>query len=179
MDKAKRTGSPSSGRLKRVGKTPLHFFINKNLHRRLHINRGTNEMTTWCYPLDRRITYTYTDAKARMEPAFSTREVSEMLNRSIISINMAMYHGHLQKPQSSYSIGSGKKHRHYWHEDDIMAAHDYYSTLHRGRPRNDGLITPQHLPTKRELRAMIRGDNILYVQNANGEFVPTWRAEEF
>lgn len=179
MDRKAGSGAASSRRLKRVSKTPLYFYINDNLHRRLQINRGANEMTTWCYPLARRITYTYTDAKLRMQPAFRTVEVAAMLMRSKYVLEEAIIEGNIEPPQFTYGLESGNKYKYMWAEKDIMAAHAYFSTVHRGRKRKDGLITPQKLPTPLELRSMIRGDTILYVQNEFGEFVPTWKAEEF
>lgn len=150
------------------------------LHKSLHINRGADTITTWCYPLHRRVAYTYSDVKKRKEPAFTTQEVADMLMRSRLTLEHAILNGDIEAPQHTYGLNEHKrKFKYMWHESNIMEAHAFLSTVHRGRPRNDGLVTPQKLPTERELRAMIRQEHILYVRNSKGEFVPVWRAEEF
>jgi hypothetical protein len=69
--------------------------------------------------------------------------------------------------------------QHIWSEKDIMGILDFLSTVHRGRPRKDGEITPGYLPTPRELRAMIHEEGTtLYVKHGD-QFIPSWRAKEF
>lgn len=157
-----------------------YFYLNKNLHRRLHINRGADTITTWCYPLHKRVAYTYSDVKRRMEPAYTTKEVGQMLNRGRLTLEHAILNGDIEEPQFTYGLNEHKKKFKYmWHEDNIMEAHAFLSTVHKGRPRKDGLVTPYRLPTARELRAMIRQQEILYVKDDNGEFRPVWQAEDF
>lgn len=99
-----------------------------------------------------------------------------MIGRSRQQIEEAMIAGHVAKPSFTYALNENKKmFQHMWHEDDIIALHKYFSGVHRGRPRKDGKITPQHLPTLRELRAMIRQEQVLYVKQGD-TFVPTWAA---
>lgn len=175
---ARKDGSSSNGR-KRTGKLK-YFYLNKNLHKSLHINRGTDTIITWCYPLHKRIAYTYSDTKIHREFAFSTQEVGQMLNRKRLTLEHAILRGHIEEPQYTYGIDESKnKYQYMWHEDNIMEMHAFLSTVHRGRPRKDGLITPAALPTVRELRAMIRQEHVMYVKNDAGEFVPVWKAPDF
>lgn len=149
------------------------------LHKKLHINRGADTITTWCYPQRKRIAYTYTDVKKRMEPAFTTKEVSKMMMRVRKQVQEAISEGKVAPPQFTYGLNEDMKKRAYmWHEDDILRLHAYFTTVHRGRPRADGKITPQKLPTARELRAMIRQREILYVK-VGDRFEPVWDAEDF
>jgi hypothetical protein len=101
-----------------------------------------------------------------------------MLNRHFDRLERAILEGNLEEPQYTYGLTpNGRKHSYMWSERDIMEAHAYFSTVHRGRPRKDGMITPQKLPTARELRAMIRQEQILYVKDGE-QFVPTWAATD-
>jgi len=149
------------------------------LHKKLHINRGQDQITAWCYPLHKRVTYTYSDVLHSKGPAFTTVEVGQMINRSRVSIERALINGDIEAPQMTYGLNERKnKFKYMWSEKDVLAIHAFYSTVHRGRPRKDGLITPGHMPTVRELRAMMRDEEILYVKQGDS-FLPTWRAEQF
>jgi hypothetical protein len=158
----------------------MYFYLNGNLHKKLHINRGADQIITWCYPLEKRVAYTYSDVKKNHKPAFSTQEAAKMLWRSRLTLERAIIRGDIRAPQYTYGIDENKrKFKYMWSEDDIMEAHAYLSTVHQGRPRHDGLVTPQRLPTARELRAMIRQEQVFYVRGEDGEFRPVWRAEDF
>lgn len=175
---AGKTGTAPHGR--RKSKPLNYFYLNENLHKRLHINRGADTIMTWCYPLHKRVAYTYSDVKRRMEPAYTTKEVGLMLNRGRLTLEHAILNGDIEAPQFTYGLNEHKrKFKYMWHEKNILEAHAYLSTVHRGRPRNDGLITPARLPTVRELRAMIRQEDILYVRDPDGTFRPVWKAEDF
>jgi len=166
------------------GKFPTYFYLRRDgeplLHRRLHINRGTDVIEAWCYPLAKRVAYTYTDTRDRYEPAFTTPEVCQMLNRGHYHMRRAIMEGKVEPPQFTYGLDANRNKRKYmWHENDIIKAHDFFSHQHYGRPRKDGRITPRPIPTVRELRAMIRQEQVVYVKNSEGEFVPAWKAQDF
>lgn len=175
---ANEAGSGANGR--RRSRKLNYFYLNKNLHKSLHINRGADTITTWCYPLHKRVAYTYSDVKKFKEPAFTTQDVCAMLMRTRKVIEEAILDGNITPPQYTYGLNEHKrKFKYMWHEDNILEAHAFLSTIHRGRPRKDGLVTPQKLPTVRELRAMIRQEQIFYVRGDDGEFRPVWRAPDF
>lgn len=162
-------------------KKPLnYFYINGLLHKKLRINRSQDEIITWCYPLGKRVTYTYSQVIRNKEPAFTTQQVCAMIGRGRTAVELALMNGEVEKPQYTYSLSDTekKKYKHMWSEQDIMSLHDYLSTRHRGRPRNDGLVIPQAMPSKRELRALIRNEEIFYVKDGD-EFKPIWRAQDF
>lgn len=163
-----------------TSRRPLnYFFLNDLLHKKLHINRGKDTITTWCYPLEKRVAYTYTDVKKNMQPAFTTVQAAKMLNRRRITLERAILAGDIETPQFTYGLDENKnKFKYMWNEKNILEAHAFLSTQHYGRARKDGLITPRKLPTLRELRAMIRQDEILYVK-VGDEFRPVWEAEDF
>lgn len=158
----------------------LYFYYNGDLHKKYHIHRGNDVLTAWNYPKGKMEKYVYSDVRKNGSKAFSTKQVCNMLNRGRTQVEMAIVNGMFPAPQHSYSVDENRNmFAYYWSEQDILNAHEYFSTVHRGRPRKDGLITPQALPTRAELRAMIRQGTVFYVQTESGEFVPTWEAEKF
>jgi hypothetical protein len=162
-----------------------YFFLDVSdngplLHKSLHINRGADTITTWCYPLHKRVAYTYSDVRKNKQPAFSTKEAGRMLNRGRLTLEHAILRGDIEAPQFTYGLNEHKrKVKYMWHEANILEAHAYLSTLHHGRPRNDGLVTPAPLPSVRELRAMIRQEEMLFIRRDDGTFVPVWKAPDF
>lgn len=174
-------GSRKSGKL-------TYFFLDGELdgkvvpllHKSLHINRGADKIITWCYPLERRVAYTYSETKKHRDPAFSTVETAKMLNRGRLALERAIINGDISRPQFTYGLNEHKRmFKYMWHESNIMEAHAFLSTVHFGRPRADGVVVPKRLPTARELRAMIRQEHILYVKGDDGEFKPVWLAPDF
>lgn len=157
-----------------------YFYLNGKLHKKLLINRAADTIITWCYPDGKRITYTYSDVIKNRSRAFTTAEVAKLLNRGLSTLEAAMYGDNFPLPQYTYGIDENRnRYKYMWSENDIMTAHDYFLTQHRGRPRNDGIIVPQKMPSKRELRAMIRQDIVTYIKTDDGQLIPTWLAEDF
>lgn len=161
---------------------PLKYlFLNGELHKVLQINRPSDTITLWSYPSKKRVGYTYSDVKKRMEKAFTLTQVGKMLNRNKVTISRAIASGEIDVPQNTYGLDDPehKLFQYMMCEKDILAMHAVLAGKHAGgRVRKDGLVTPKNLPTARELRAMIRNDTVLYVKTASG-FVPTWQAEQF
>lgn len=146
------------------------------LHKKLHINVSANVITAWCYPLGKRVAYTYSDVKLRKGPAFTTKEVQKLLDRGRTTIERAIDTGAIEPPQMTYGINAERRpYKYMWSEKDVIALHEYMLTVHYGRPRHDGLIAPKALPTMRELRALMRNEELLYIKDGD-EFKPVWRA---
>jgi hypothetical protein len=105
------------------------------------------------------------------------KQVAQLLNRKSITLETAILAGNIEEPQFSYTIDERRrKIQFFWSEEDVIAAHEYFSSVHYGRPRKDGMVNPFPIPTLRELRAMMDDEEILYVHNGEG-FVPTWKAK--
>lgn len=153
-----------------------YFFLDKQLHVKVVINRAKDTIVAWNYPEGKKKVYSYSWVLAKHERAWRTSEVIQMVGRGRMTIEKAMVNGDIERPQHTYSLDENRNmHMYMWHEDDIMALHEFLSTIHQGRPRADGLTVSWNLPTPRELRAMIRGESILYVKEGD-EYVPSWRA---
>jgi len=149
------------------------------LHKKLYINRSADTIATWCYPLHKRVVYTYSDVRRNKAPAFSTKQVCQMLGISRVTLERAIIDGNIEPPQKTYGLNERKNgYAYYFSERDVLAAHAFFMTVHQGRPRKDGRITPRQMPSARELRAIMRDEEILYVKEGD-KFVPTWKAEQF
>jgi hypothetical protein len=172
----------TSQNAKRKSRKLTYFFLNGKLHRSLYINRAGDLITAWSYPEHKRVGYTYSDVKRRREKAFTTAQVSKMINRSRVAIQNVLIRGDIEAPQNTYSIagylkdGNDDIYKYMWAEEDVLNLHEYFSQVHFGRPRKDGLINPYPMPSARELRALMRHDEILYIKRGE-EFVPLWEAE--
>lgn len=168
-----------SKRNSRVKKRLTYFYLNGDLHRKIHANKGEDVFRAWNYPKHQLIIASYSDVRRRAEAAYTTTEAAGLLNRTRLTLERAILDGHIDPPQHTYGLETGNKFKYMWHEDDIWEMHAYLSTVHGGRPRKDGLVTPYNLPTPQELRARLNQEVTLYVKNGAGEFVPTWKAPDF
>lgn len=154
-----------------------YFFYRGNLCKKIQINRGNDVITAWNYPDGKLEQYVYSDVRKNGKMAFSTPQVQAMVGRSRNTVKNAVREGMINPPQATYGLDENRnRYAYYWSEEDIMALHGYLKTVHKGRPRKDGLITPLRLPTAAELRAMIRQGTVLYVKTEDG-FAPTWQAD--
>ena len=170
-----------NGSSKRKRYRPLRYlFLNGELHRVLKITRPKDEIEMWGYSSHRRVTYTYSDVRRKMERAFTTSEAAALLNRHKMTLQRAINAGEIETPQYTYGLDDPERtiFQYMWHEKNIMELHAVLRSRHAGPPRKDGLNTPVPTPTARELRAMIRNDTVFYVKTDSG-FVPTWQAEQF
>jgi len=171
------TGRNTSGN-KRAVKRPrlLYFFLNDQLHKKLLIDRGNDLLTAWNYSTGRIVKYNYTDTLHHHAKAFTTVQVCTLLNRGRVAIERAIIRGDIEEPPYTYGINEDRrKYKYMWREEDVLAAHKYFTSIGRGRPRKDGLVTSGYdLPTPRELRALMRDEEILYVKQGD-QFIPTFR----
>jgi hypothetical protein len=163
---------------KKPKRKPLrYFFYRGDLCKKVHIHLPNDVITAWNYPKGSLDKFVYSDVRRNGESAFSTRQVAQMVGRSQKTIKNAINNGDIRKPQRTYGVDAERNgYAYYWSEKDIMGLHDFLKTVHYGRPRKDGLVTPKELPTASELRAMIRQGTVFYVK-VGDNFVRTWRAD--
>ena len=62
----------------------------------------------------------------------------------------------------------------YYTEEQVFQIRDIMSVIHRGHPRNDGLVTNNTTPTEDQLRAKINNSLLVYVRDEDGNFIPTF-----
>lgn len=167
---AKQQGKTKSKRIR-------YFFLNNDLHKTIHINRSSDLIVAWNYPQKRRASYSWSDAQKNMEKAYSITDVANMLNRHRMTIDKYIRQGLIKTPQRMYKI-DGKFNsagKYMFSEKDILELHEYCSTISKGRPRKDGLINTSGLPSRSEVKAMIKQSSVLYVKDDDGNFIPVWK----
>lgn len=104
------------------------------------------------------------------------QQVGKMIGRTRVQIENYILRGDIRRPQRIYTLDVEKKPgKYFFSEADVLGLHDYLLTVHIGRPRKDGRITPGKMPSKAELRAMMKHDLVTYVKTDEGEFRPIWK----
>lgn len=157
-----------------------YFYLNNRLHKVLRRSRAEDLIVAWDYQEGKRVAYSLADVNKNKQHAYPMSQVVKIIGKHEDTIKLQMYKGNLKYPQQAYSLNGNKTPgKYFWSEDDIRAMHDFFKTVHRGRPRKDGRITPGDMPSRAEIEANIRQDNILYVKNEDGTFVPVWKAPEW
>lgn len=157
-----------------------YFYLNGDLHKILSVNRAQDFVVCWNFPEGKRVGYVWSDVKKRHGKAFRTSEVAKMVGRDLTTVKRDILNGNIKRPQKIYSLHTKRPGAYYWSEEDVMEMHDYLLSIHIGRPRLDGLIVPRSsIPTKAELRAMMRHDIITYVKTDNEEFIPIWKERDW
>jgi predicted DNA-binding transcriptional regulator AlpA len=162
---------------KKVKKRLSFFFLNKNLHRVLHINRSKDLIQAWDYGNEERRVYLWSDVKKKMESAFSVTETAALVGRHHDRLWHYISNGDIPRPVRSPSLETGNSRRSFFSESSVMEIHKFLQTVHRGRPRKDGRITSNNLPSREEMKALVSGSRMLYTKTDDGEFIPVWREE--
>lgn len=173
--------SPNLTPLERTPGQKRYFFLDQKLYKMLRQERASDLLTAWDYDLNKAVQFVLSDAKRRMKPAYDTREVARLLNRSKPRIQQYVIDGAINSPRRIMEKHNNKYGKPFnqmkWSEDDIIALHEYLLTLGGGRPRKDGTLYPAaRIPSRKELLAMLRQQPLFYMQTADGEMVPVWSA---
>jgi len=170
----------SGKRRKTSKKLERYFYLNGKLHKFLKSSRAEDLVVAWDYQDGKRVAYSLTDVNKNKQHAYSMSQVVKIIGKHEDTINMHIRRGNLRHPQRIYSLNGNKTPgKFFWSEDDIRSMHDFFKTVHRGRPRIDGGITPGDMPSRAELEAIIKQENILYIKNNDGDFVPVWKQPEW
>jgi hypothetical protein len=176
-------GKARKGKVRRDQRKRITFFFwDKQLHKVIRINRPANLVDAWSFEEGKRVSILYSDFRTKAKPAMRGTEAAAILRMSKRSLYKAWQEGNINAPVKSYPIGNPESDRYirWWGEHNIMEAHEYFLTIHFGRPRKDGTINPrQTLPSRAELRARLNNEITFYVQSDEGEFVPVWEPPKF
>lgn len=157
-----------------------YFFLNGDHHRVLRISRAEDIVMAWNYNAGKRVTYPWSLTKKNMQKAFSIKEVCRIFQRDRLVIHDYIQQDKIKRPAQCYTIDSRRiPSKFLFSEDDMRELHSYLLTVHRGRPRNDGLITPSKLISRAELEAIMREERILYAKDGSGEYVPVWKQPDW
>lgn len=157
-----------------------YFYLNGDLHRVLSVIRAQDLVISWNYREGKRAGYAWSDARKRLGRAFTMTQVGDMIGRHRTNIERDILAGRIRAPQRAYSLDGNKiPGKYLFSEKDVFELHDYLLTVHIGRPRKDGRITPARMPSKAELRAMMRHDTVTYVKSEDGTFTPVWKEQDW
>lgn len=160
---------------KKSRKSLRYFYLDGHLHRLLRVVKPRDLLYAWDYIDKKRKLYVWSDAQRRLQHAYTITQVAKMMNRHRQRVVEYMEDGSLRRPQQIYNLTTGKPSKYFFSEDDVLEVHDHFVNLHRGRPRNDGLIIPQAMPSREELKALMRYDSMVYIQDDDGNFIPIWQ----
>jgi hypothetical protein len=152
----------------RVRKKFLYFFLNNKLHKVIRLSRARDEVVAWCYSDKKRVMYSYLDAEKNMETAYTIKQTGQILGRHKVTIEEYILQGKISIPQKVYPISNPESswYKFMLSESDIFKLHEYI--LEAGYTKD--------LPSKAELRALLKNNIILYTKTDSG-FVPVWKAE--
>ena len=154
---------------KHSAKSVRYFFLNNKIHKVLSSSRSKDQMVAWCYPDKKRLLYSYSQVLKTMENAYSTKQVAQMLGKHKITIEDYILDGKIRYPQKVYPIGNPDStwYKFMYSESDIMDIHEFI--LESGYSKN--------MPSRNEMRALLKHNTILYTKTNEGNFVPVWKAE--
>ena len=154
---------------KHSAKSVRYFFLNNKIHKVLSHSRSKDQIVAWCYPDKKRLMYSYSQVLKSMENAYSTKQVAQMLGKHKITIEDYILDGKIKYPQKVYPIGNPDStwYKFMYSESDIMDIHEFI--LESGYSKN--------MPSRNEMRALLKHNTILYTKTNEGNFVPVWKAE--
>lgn len=159
-----------------------HFFWDQRLHKVIRINRPANLVDAWDYGARKRVSIFYPDFRIKAKPAVKVSEAARIMRLDIKTIKKAIYEGQIHEPDVSYPLDKNALYRttRWFGEHNLLELHDYLLTVHIGRPRKDGMVTPSSkLPTRAEIIAKMNNDTTLYIQGDDGSFVPLYDPPKF
>lgn len=158
----------------------LYFYLDGKLFKTLHKNRAEDLVIVWDYEAGKRVAFSLSQVLKTKKSAYTVAQTAKMINRSVDTIKRHWRAGEIKKPVRTYSLdGQQKPNKYFFSEDDVRELHEFFKTVHRGRPRHDGLITASKIPSLAELEAVMRNEKVLYTKNEEGEFVPVWKQPEW
>ena len=144
-------------------------LLNNKIHKVLKSSRAKDELIAWCYPDKKRVLYSHALVEKNMQNAYSTVQTAKMLNKHKVTIEDYILAGKIKEPQRVYPISNpdSKWSKFMFSESDILDIHEFI--LDTGYSKN--------MPSKTELKALLKHNMILYTKVNDSEFVPVWKAE--
>ena len=153
----------------RVRKKFVYFFLNDKVHKVIRLSRAKDEVVAWSYLDKKRVMYSYAQVDKYMERAYTIIESGKILGRHRVTIEEYILQGKIKQPQKVYSISNPDStwSKYMLSESDILDIHQFI--IDEGHIRD--------LPSRAELKALLKNSLILYTKTTDGKFVPVWKAE--
>jgi hypothetical protein len=151
------------------------WFLNGDLVKRHHVNRSNGIMSVYNINKGRIESCLISDFKKNRERAYSIKQTAELVNRHTKYLPNLMKSGLIPEPLGAQEGGArGWRVKAYYSESQVKEIRDILAKQHIGRPRKDGLITNDTIPSPQELKRRM-GDGILtYTRTEDGRFIPLW-----
>lgn len=171
--------------LKRSPSAKKYFYVDGVLYRTIRADRANDIIRAWSYAENKVVGFVWSDVKRNMQQAFNTAEVCKLLNRTKKNLFEHLAAGAINPPFKIGKQASDEKKNlqfglYKWSEDDVLAMHEHYLSVGSGRPRKDGVTSAAvRIPTRMELIAMMKQNRMIYIQSADGNFVPIFDNPEW
>lgn len=161
-----------------------YFYLGGDLYKILQHVRASDYLTAWNFHKNGMEEFILSDVKRRAEPAFKTKSVGEMINRSGISVRDVYQEGHIPRPKKTYPLGDGKftpllYSAVLWSKQDVYNLHDYYMSKHGVKAKTEtkpGETRSHRIPSRAELRSVLDHGTVYYVKDKKGQMVKVWKA---
>jgi hypothetical protein len=155
------------------------FFINNELVRVVHSNRANNIVVVYNYIQNKDQTLLLSDFKKHRKRAYTVIDTARIFKRTKMQLQRWIDNELIHPPMGAGLDGKREFRRlSYYSEDDLFTIRSVLATIHKGRPRKDGRITPRKdLVTEKELRSLIGDSIMLYTKTEDGRFIPVWQEE--
>ena len=151
------------------------WFLNDCLVRKYHFNKASGIMSVFNITKDQIESCLIGDFKKNRIKAYTVKETAELVCRHQKHLYRLMHQGMIPPPVGATKGGERAwRVRAYYSESMVKNVRDILASIHRGRPRKDGLITNDITPTIQELTRRMGSGILTYVRTENGQFVPFW-----
>ena len=155
--------------------TKKAFFLRGDLVCEVHRSAAMQLVTIDNMTKGRRETMPFADFKRLRRKAYTITEAAMLLNRNRDYLKRMARKGIIAMPIGRLPGGALKKNGPgYYSEEHLYEIREVMSAIHTGKPRKDGLITNNSTPTEPELRAAINKRYFVYLQDADGDYVPVF-----
>jgi hypothetical protein len=149
------------------------WFLNGDIIRVDHVDRGNSIVTLYNVTQAKREVAELVEFKKRRKRAFTVKETAQLLNCHNKYLSDLIRRGVVPEPVGYLPNGQRAfRHLSFFSEDAIMEAREAMSKIHQGKPRKDGLITNNKVPTVQELRYAMGDGIMLYTKTEDGRFIP-------
>jgi len=179
MDNGSREDESQNPRQQNIRPSKYVFFLNNELVRLVHKNHANNICTLYNFIQNKEQSMLLSDFKKHRKRAYLFVDVTRIFKRSRLQIENMIKAGLINPPVGA-TIGGARawQKKSYYSEDDLFKIREAMSTIHVGRPRKDGRITPsKKVPSEKQLRSLIGDAIMLYTKTKDGEFIPVWAEE--
>lgn len=160
-----------------------YFFYNNQLHKKIRVNRGLDEIAAWNFETHKKMLYSWSAVQKYGERAITLPEASAILDRNQWTVYRYIEEGFIPSGHRAYSLKEesfGRPWQYFFTEAELQEARVAISQRHYGRPRKDKGVTARRVPSERDIRLAAQHRIFLYAKSPDGtDFIPVWESEEW